>query len=787
MRRTRLSTVAATVAATGALVAPALVLSATTDAASAATTPLPKVSLDQSVSGSFAETPMWQTNNTVRALAVSKGIVYAGGNFTKVRPPGAEAGTNETARTYLAAFNASTGALVTRFDTTLNNFVDDIAVSPDGSRIYVAGAFSKVDGVTRRKVAALDASTGDLITSWAANANGNVVALDTTPTAVYAAGDFTRIKGVDKGRFAKLDLGSGAVDRGFTADLDVRAGTVEAVPERGRVLVGGSFNTVNGVSTGGMASVDPDTGALEQWQANASQPINILCAGRVTDIVAVGDRAYVTGEGDPPGCYEGTYQADISDGRLRWHSSCLGASQGITVMKGVLYKASHQHDCAFTPGDARGGFVGGTSRETFVRWHLVAQNVDTGEFMHWNPDTNGSGNQPIGPHVIRNDGSQIFVGGDFTKVDKVRQQGLVRYGPANGATPVRPQVPTVQATGAGHVTVTWPATYDADNGTLTYRLYRGSSVTGTPVYTTTVESWPWSQPMMRFDEDRPAGSTASYRLTVSDGVHTSKGSSAGKVTVADTDPADYATLVRDLGADSYWNLDDTDGDVADSSGKGFGGLLVGGATPGVPGAFRGTTAVRLDGTSGHLASDRTRLLSPSFSQSVWFRTTSIDGGSLLAVTDVQAGDGSYSDRAVTMDNNGNLVFSVHRPASLGSLDPLGPRLNNVRLQGPVYNDGRWHLMVASWDNATGTATLYVDGTQLFQYVGTAGGLVSGYTRLGYTDLAKEQAVFGRNFYDLTWPASEHFEGDVDEMATFPSALKPAQVAQLFAAGVHQGG
>lgn len=68
----------------------------------------------QNVSATVA--PSWQTNGTVWAIAAHNGIVYVGGGFTSVRPPGAAPGTGEVARTGLAAFNAGTGALITSFD-----------------------------------------------------------------------------------------------------------------------------------------------------------------------------------------------------------------------------------------------------------------------------------------------------------------------------------------------------------------------------------------------------------------------------------------------------------------------------------------------------------------------------------------------------------------------------------------------------------------------------------------------------------------------------------------------
>src|SRR4051812_32696564 len=52
--------------------------------------------------------PTWQTNGVVWALAQSHGIVYAGGTFSAVRPPGAAAGEQERQVLNFAAFDAAT-------------------------------------------------------------------------------------------------------------------------------------------------------------------------------------------------------------------------------------------------------------------------------------------------------------------------------------------------------------------------------------------------------------------------------------------------------------------------------------------------------------------------------------------------------------------------------------------------------------------------------------------------------------------------------------------------------
>ncbi|TIC79145.1 hypothetical protein E8D34_20620, partial [Nocardioides sp. GY 10113] len=314
---------------------------------------------DQTLSGTPSS--MWQTNQPVDALATANGVVFAGGRFTQVRPPGTSASSGQAvSRTYLAAFNASTGALITSFNFTLNGRVYDLKVSPNGQTLYVAGSFSSVNGSARGRVAAINLSNYTL-TSFNPNANRVVTALAPTANRLYLSGDFTTVRGTSKPTIgAVYAVGSAEGTAGnlvtsfgatmvapppsqFTASPSPRALTMLVSPNGQRLLIGGGFTQVNGSSTGGVASLDPNTGAVQSWPANASQPINTNCSGRTRAIITDGTYAYVTAEGDPPGCYEGTYAANIATGQMVWNSPCLGASQGIAVMRGVLYKGSHQH------------------------------------------------------------------------------------------------------------------------------------------------------------------------------------------------------------------------------------------------------------------------------------------------------------------------------------------------------------------------------------------------------------------------------------------------------------
>jgi hypothetical protein len=720
---------------------------------------------------------MGQTNGVVYALAVRSGVLYVGGNFSAVRPSGAAAGTNETPRTGLAAFNTTTGALIGSFDVDLDGEVRALAVSPDGSRLYVGGMFTTVDGVARNRLAAVSTSDGSLDTTFVANASATVTSLATSSSALYVGGDFTTIKSSAQTRLAKLSLTTGTVDTGFTASVDSRVRTIAVPADGSRVLIGGAFDTVNGATQGAVASLDPDTGAVRPWASTGivPRPANGVCHSTTTGIVTAGSVAYVTAEGDEPGCYEGIYAANISDGSMRWNAECLGASQNIAIVDGWIYKASHQHDC----GRMEGGFVGPRNANDFYWYRLTAWHAADGAMGHFHPNTNGvasPGVDGVGPRVLATDGAQLFVGGDFSQVNGADQQGITRFSPTGpNSAPVAPAAaPSAIATKAGTVDIEAPGSWDREDGTLTYRLYRDGG--STPIASIAAESWQWSIPTLRFtDSGLVPGSTHTYVLRANDGTTTSGASpTSNTVTVGATDAPGFAGVVNGSAPTSFWRLADGGTSAADASGNGRTGTLVGGVTTGVAGAA-GDQAVSLDGSTGYVTSSAVTAPSAGFTQSVWFKTTTKRGGALLAFSNTQTGAGTNNDRVVFMENDGKLVFAMRSSSSRPT------RFSFVR-SANTYRDGTWHQVVATYDGAT--MALYVDG----QLAGTATLTTPvdpgvGYQRAGYANLANYYLVFGGNYSGNPAPSSYFFAGSIDEVAVHAAPLSAADVAAQFASGI----
>ncbi|HEX3932485.1 MAG TPA: hypothetical protein VHW64_17455, partial [Nocardioides sp.] len=167
---------------------------------------------DQAVSG--VASPIWQPNGVVDAVAGGNGVIYAGGNFTSVKPPTGGSGS-PTARTYLAAFDATTGNLITTFNFTLNGRVYALDLSPDKKTLYVGGAFSTVNGVSHNHIVAINLTTGALNTTFAAAANRNVRAIESTSSTVYIGGDFTTVKNQTQAYMASISATNGALNTAF--------------------------------------------------------------------------------------------------------------------------------------------------------------------------------------------------------------------------------------------------------------------------------------------------------------------------------------------------------------------------------------------------------------------------------------------------------------------------------------------------------------------------------------------------------------------------------------------
>ncbi|TQS45507.1 fibronectin type III domain-containing protein [Cryptosporangium phraense] len=493
--------------------------------------------------------PTWQTNGTVWAVTIVGGVVYIGGNFSAVRPPGAPAGTREVARDNLAAFDARTGNLlplshtfaspryafsVSKPDVSCDVDWDSeyyscdtiyrIKASPDGSKIYVSGDFSSVDGQARSKVAAFPtagAASANLPldrTFAPSGINSRVRALAVGANSVYVGGIFTQVGGQSRERLAALSARTGVV-LPFAARADGEVLALSLAANGHRLVVGGNYDTLNGVAQHALGAVDPATGASTAWAWRG-----VPRTSYITDMAVDRNAVYVSSNGE--GTWDGRAAVDPLTGVLKWFDSCLGATWALALHGDLLYSGSHAHNC----NDTAGGFPEQATDLPEPRYYRLMAQTTRGSrttIQYWFPSTNGGDpNVPatrspskLGPRAMASDGRSLWVGGQFTTVNNVPQQGLTRFTTtATSKAPSTPLAPTIANSGANAVTVTWRGVEDLDDPVVTYEIYRGSSM----VYRGRASAKPWetSKSYQFTDRGLTAGTSVQYRVRAVDGRNT---------------------------------------------------------------------------------------------------------------------------------------------------------------------------------------------------------------------------------------------------------------------------
>ena len=454
----------------------------------------------------------WQTNASVNAVAVAGNLVFAGGLFTRVRPPGKARGVGDAARKYFAVFDRTTGA-PTRFAPKVNGPVWSVATSPDGKRVVIGGDFTVVDGAARSRVAMFDVGTGKLVAGWDPAVNYRVAALKVTGSTVYLGGSFGSVDKMTRHRIAAVSLSTGAL-LPWDPDADDDVHAIELSADGTRVFVGGGFVEIGGRSSHSLAMLSAATGAAYDMPAAEAIPeLTPDCDSRVKDIEVQGNKVFAANAGSGIGCYDGVLAADAKTGKLIWQSHCLGATEAIKAIGNWLYKGSHAHDCS-----ADGGFPDKTGMH-----HLLVYSAITGKLGPWFPNATAGGETLVGPLSFASGGNDLWAGGDFVEVNGTPQEGLTRFtNTPGGAAPARPAAPKVASARANKVTIAFETVLDRDNLTLTYSVYRGSTRIGS--WSRTSNSWTKPTVTSVTDSGLTSRQTLSYRVEVSDGRNVQKSS-----------------------------------------------------------------------------------------------------------------------------------------------------------------------------------------------------------------------------------------------------------------------
>lgn len=431
----------------------------------------------------------------VLAMQPVGGTVYVGGAFTKLVPP-SRGSVAAVTRNRLAAFDVA-GRSLLPWNPDANGRVRALAVSADGTKLYVGGDFTRIGGVSAPKIAVLDRATGTVVKTFKSNVKGRVFSIALSGNRLFVGGDFNQVKGpggvlVARSTVAALDATTGSVldwapptvgPGRYMGQTGVRTPDAPpgytyavAVPADGnRVYVGGNFIDMGG--QGGMVVLDGVSGAALPQQWSVERPVHDLA-------VWPGDGTTVFAATGGPGGRIYAFRPSVPT-RPLWKAAVDGDAMGVAASNSTVFLVGHYDFIIPKKSSCYQYCPEGTERR-----HLAAFDAATGMVDPWNPATDTS----TGPYAVAVGDDHVFVGGEFNRVNGAPHPGYAQFAlppwipPATaGATPSSSSSPSSTSPTTTATTVK-PQTPTSSTTATTAKPT--TTTTAPPPTTTTTGRWP---------------------------------------------------------------------------------------------------------------------------------------------------------------------------------------------------------------------------------------------------------------------------------------------------------
>ena len=210
-----------------------------------------------------------RTNGPVYSLEVGGDrTLYVGGDFTVA---------DQQSRAHLAAFRLPTLALASWNPGTDGSVRAIKSFSASSvTTVFVGGDFANAGGQVRSRLAAIDAASGSVLTSFAPGVtDAMVLALDVNGNHVYVGGRFSLLGGGSSPGLGRVDRVTGVRDGTWTPSPD---GEVRAINIIGAtVFAGGEFGSIAAMSRTNVAAIGTASpAAASDWQPNPDGAVNAI-------------------------------------------------------------------------------------------------------------------------------------------------------------------------------------------------------------------------------------------------------------------------------------------------------------------------------------------------------------------------------------------------------------------------------------------------------------------------------------------------------------------------------
>jgi hypothetical protein len=359
----------------------------------------------------------WMTNGKVFALAKSGNTLYVGGKFSQqVSPDGA---TKIKVKS-LGRYDATTGDAIPGWapkitEGTAAGTVNALAVSGDGSMLFVGGNFDAVDGQPVTNFAAISTVDGSLIPGFQHKFTTAVHVILWTATDIYVGGAFQKVDAVPTSRLAALDSTTGSVDPTWAPSANNTVRSMALAPDGTTMFIGGIFTTMNGVSRQSVARVSRTTGANDAWAIPAG---TIAPPQTAWALLVTANRLYA-GFGKGPN-YAAAFHLDLGPvGSQVWRFNTVGNDESLAMSN-----------------DGTRLFIGGHMGTAVLQQTVCGQPlhglfsvnpVNGAAYCDWFPTITPFGSNYKGAWCMLSTGTKLYVGGLIDAINGVTHVGLARF------------------------------------------------------------------------------------------------------------------------------------------------------------------------------------------------------------------------------------------------------------------------------------------------------------------------------------------------------------------------
>ncbi|AGS80555.1 YncE family protein [Leptospira noguchii] len=200
-------------------------------------------------------------------FCINGNTLYLCGTFTSV---------GGVSRNMLAALDVITLTVLPWYprDYIVGGYPYRLLMSKDLSKIFVGGNFNSIGGYSIPKIAALDSSSGYVISSWGSSnqiyggANPGVKDMIQIGNTLYIGGIFTLFSGNGRLGFACLNVNTGELLSSYLNQFGgsfVKPNVMSFATKNNKLYLAGQFYTLNFESRISIACIDPNSMQLQSY------------------------------------------------------------------------------------------------------------------------------------------------------------------------------------------------------------------------------------------------------------------------------------------------------------------------------------------------------------------------------------------------------------------------------------------------------------------------------------------------------------------------------------------